>query len=408
MNQLALAWTVLVLGSMVTGASVVGVLVARRSLELPIALAGMLGFAAASFAMTSLPRIYERSDIALWAFVFLVASGAGGYALTSTLLHRLAHQTGLEPLVAGERDQPPRVAVIVTACIEPESYDPHSTAGMLQQLADEDLLEASVAALPFIFFAQKARYRAIGDKSPASSQLDQVAERLRVGFGDSAAVTWATCSGAESVDRAVVQAANQGFGRVVVAGLHVAEPVHYVQIRNVVEDLRVGRLGVDVRFTAPLFDAERVMMMLASRVMAAAAGGDTGIVLVGHGQPESRAKRHPGFDERELSFLSRVRMMLLERGMDEESVRVAWADWTTPDVTSTVRHLVALGRRRVLVVPAVFPLDTLATRLDLEMAVRQARVNEGVSVVTLPGWRDDEAVIAELRERVVEAAAKPG
>jgi hypothetical protein len=59
----------------------------------------------------------------------------------------------------------------------------------------------------------------------------------------------------------------------------------------------------------------------------------------------------------------------------------------------------------VLVVPAVFPLDTLALRLDLELAVRHARVNEGVSVVTLPGWRDDEAVVAELRARVIEAAA---
>ncbi len=96
-------------------------------------------------------------------------------------------------------------------------------------------------------------------------------------------------------------------------------------------------------------------------------------------------------------------MMLLERGVDAESVRVAWADWTTPDVASSVRHLVALGRRRVLVVPAVYPLDTLATRLDLEMAVRQARVNDDVSVVTLPGWRDDEAVIAELRARVLGA-----
>ncbi len=262
MNQQALAWTVLVTGSMLSGASVVGVLVARRSFELPAALAGMVGFAAASYAMTALPRIYERNDIALWAFAFLVAAGAGGYALASTLLHLLARETNLPALTIGERPQPQRIAVIVTACIEPTNYDPRSTAGMLQQLADEDLLEASVAALPFIFFAQKARYRAIGDRSPASGQLEQVADRLGVGFSDSATVTWAPCSGPDSVDRAVIRAADRGFGRVIVAGLNVAEPVHYVQVRNRIEDLRLDRAGVDVRFTAPLFDAERVISML--------------------------------------------------------------------------------------------------------------------------------------------------
>jgi protoheme ferro-lyase len=141
-------------------------------------------------------------------------------------------------------------------------------------------------------------------------------------------------------------------------------------------------------------------------VVEAATGDDTGVVLVGHGQPDSRAKRHPAYDERELSFLSRIRMTLLERGFDAESVRVAWADWNTPDVTSSVRHLAALGRNKVLVVPAVYPLDTLATRLDLEIALRQARVHERVSVVSLPSWRDDEAVIAELRTRVTDAVAR--
>jgi hypothetical protein len=55
------------------------------------------------------------------------------------------------------------------------------------------------------------------------------------------------------------------------------------------------------------------------------------------------------------------------------------------------------------VVPAVFAVDTMATRLDLELAVRQARADDGVLVVTLPTWRDEEAVLDEVTERIVRA-----
>ncbi|TLM97710.1 MAG: ferrochelatase, partial [Actinobacteria bacterium] len=105
-------------------------------------------------------------------------------------------------------------------------------------------------------------------------------------------------------------------------------------------------------------------------------------------------------------FLSRVRALLVERGIPDRNVRVAWAEWRDPDVTSSVRHLAALGCRRVIVVPAVSPLDTLGTRLDLEISVRQARVSEGVTVVTLPAWKDDPAVIEELRAQVQRAIAE--
>src|SRR5664279_2599182 len=81
----------------------------------------------------------------------------------------------------------------------------------------------------------------------------------------------------------------------------------------------------------------------------------------------------------------------------EQSVRIAWADWRAPEVTGTVRHLAALGCRRIIVSPTCFPLDSITTLLDLQLAVRQARVDETVSIVTLPAWHDDPALVEELR-----------
>jgi len=402
-NHFTVIWLALLVGAAISGASVVGVLVVRRELELLTALFGMVGFGIAAFAFAEIFQEYARPEASMWALAFMVAAAGGGYALASTLLYRF----GAEPTPPALPDHlPPDVgvpAVILVASVESESYDPRETAAMLQSLSDEGLLEASIGILPFLFFAQKARYRVVADDSPSRHEVSTLAERLSDSISDShAAVRWTPCAGAASVTRSVVDAAAKGHRQIVVAELFVAEPTQMELARAEINALRLDTRGIDVLFTGGLSDAERILAMLVSRV-ARSSDALTGAVLVGHGQPEERARLHPDYDKQELLFLNRLRMLLIERGIAEAHVRLAWADWGDPDVTSAVRHLAALGCRRILVVPAVYPLDTVATRLDLEVALRQARVADDVLATTLPPWRDDDAVVEELRARVAAA-----
>ncbi len=406
MNQLALIWVSLLVGAAISGAAVVGVLVVRREMEFVAAMMGVAGFVIAAFAFAEIFQAYDRPDAALWAMSFMVAAAGGGYALASTLLYRYALRSA-EPRVPDVLPEDPGVAaVILVASVDAKSYDPRDTARMLQGLADEGLLEASIGVLPFMFFAQKARYRVIADNSPSATEVAAVADRLASAVGDrQARVEWAQGSGADSVAGSVAAAATRGHRRIVVAELFVAEPPQMEFARSEIDALRLGTKGVDVRYTGAMSDADGVLTMLAERVMHAS-NDATGAVLVGHGQPEERAKAHPEFDAQELVFLNRLRMLLVERGLAEEFVRIAWAEWGQPDVTSQVRHLAALGCARVLVVPAVFPLDGVTTKLDLEISVRQARVPDEATATTLPPWRDDEAVIEELRTRVLAALSE--
>ena len=68
-----------------------------------------------------------------------------------------------------------------------------------------------------------------------------------------------------------------------------------------------------------------------------------------------------------------------------------------------MRHLAALGCRTVVVMPACFPLDSIATMLDLPLSVRQARVGQGVNVLTLHAWHDDPGFVEALRSKVTSA-----
>jgi hypothetical protein len=60
------------------------------------------------------------------------------------------------------------------------------------------------------------------------------------------------------------------------------------------------------------------------------------------------------------------------------------------------------------VVPAAYPLETISTLLDFSAAARSARVDQSVAVTSLPAWRDDDQVVAELAARVTEALSGNG
>jgi protoheme ferro-lyase len=406
-------WIALLVGAVGTGAAFVGILVTKRSLEGLLALGGLVFLVLCAWGFGGVTLAYDRLDAIVYAIVFALAGMVGGYALVSTLLGWFAKRarTGRPSFSSTSHDGRAGIAVLVLGEVEPPLYSPGATAAALEDLADEGLLNASVGVLPFLFMAQKTRYRAAGGTSPAARQLDSVSERVESLLESASSITRfesAWCEGERSLASRIAQSVTDGFRDIVVAEAVIAESLEVDAAKREVDALRLGDLGVSVKYAGPLWSSERIASLVTNRVMAVA--GDpsaAGIVLVGQGQPSDRARDMRDFDEQETAFLNHVRMLLTERGVAEQSIRIAWADWRTPEVTGTVRHVAALGCRRIIVSPACFPFDSITTLLDIQLAVRQARVDESVSVVTLPAWHDDPAFVEELRADISVAISAP-
>ena len=400
MSNTIIMWVALVAGAVCTGASFVGILVSPRSREPLFAAGGLASFVACAWGFGAITSAYDRLDAIVYAFIFGLAGIAGGYALASTLLS--------SRVVDDVPDGLPTTAVLILGEVEPVEYSPRSTAAALDRLADEGLLTASIGVLPFLFMAQKTRYRAAGGVSPAQGQLDALARRLAsavrtLPVGE---VVAAWCEGEQSLSARVAEAASRGFRTVIVAEALIADSLEVDHAKRAVDALRLPSGGVKVSYSGPLWRSEGVAHLVTDRALAETEDpATTGVVLVGQGQPEERSRSNRSFDEQETAFLNRVRMLLIERGIAEQNARIAWADWRTPDVTGSVRHLAALGCRRVVVVPACYPLDSIATLLDLQLSVRQARVDDTVSVVTLHAWDDDPALLEALRSEIAECLA---
>ncbi len=408
MQPTAALWITLVVAAFVLGGSTVAILVVRRSAEPVFAALGLAALITGAWAFALLSELYTRLDAVIYAVGFAVAAAAGGYALASTLLGLLARTTSMTLLGVELGADTGQAALVILGEDEPASYDEGATATALDRLSDEGLLHASVAILPFLFMAQKARYRAAGGTSRAARQLDSLAEHVEASLSASefGQVGSASVEGRRGLEHAVAGAAKRGFRRIIVAEAVVGASLELDRGKCRVDALRLADHGVQVAYTDVLSDSDRIAALVATRILGIAGDASlTGVVLVGAAQPDIRSKNQRSFDEQESSFLNRVRMRLVERGLSESHVRIAWVEWRTPDVTSAVRHLAAMGCLRIVVSPACFPLDTIRSTLDIEIAVRQARLDSSVTAITLPGYSTDPAFAEELRGRALNALA---
>jgi len=71
-----------------------------------------------------------------------------------------------------------------------------------------------------------------------------------------------------------------------------------------------------------------------------------------------------------------------------------------------VRHLAAVGARRIALVPVSFPAETIATLVDLHFAAERGAEETGASVVVLGAWGDDPAVVEALHAGVIDAMTR--
>lgn len=401
-------WIRLLSGAVLFGAAIVVTMVASRYAHLPGVIFSIAALATAVAGFGTVVASYGTTESVALAIFFLFAGIVGGYWIAAAALPLLAHTERDESLPVPRNELPAneRVAVIVLATAEPEHYDPRAIALDHRHLVESGALSVPATAAPFIFLSEKARYRAIGGRLPARTIAEAIAKRLhevlqRDGRITSVRIAW--CASRPSLADRLRSAWSEGVGRVVVVplGSDVSFPVSLA--RRSVEALRTDAHGMSVSFAPSLWHSNRLARRLCERIISVTRGVTKeaiGVVLVAEGQPPSWTAMHPGWSEQENYFAQRVRLHLADIGIIERHVRVGWLEWQMPDVTETVRHLAALGCTRIIVAPGLIPLPSLATEIDLEHAIRMARLSEAVSVVTLAPWGEDDTVVEVLAEGV--------
>lgn len=398
------SWVGLLAGCVVFGAMIVAALVLPRTAS-PAAI--VVGFAGMFTSVTSFGAIASRYDSAeaiAGSMVVFIAGITAGYAVAATSLPYLEMRGATPPIVAADGE---REGVVLIGCCDPERYDPRVVAARQNLLSASAQIEVPVTALPFVFFAEKARYRAIGGRAQGQVLARQLAERVG---GSPESEEWlvrlAWCHTPHSLPRAVAALASSGALRVALVPLGLPESGQLDEMQKALAPLLHAEGAPEVLLAPTVWNDRMLPERMAERIIAATAGldpRDVGVVLVGEGAPEAWERRFAEASEAETYFNQRVRALLSDAGIDEHHIRMSWLEWQSPDVTEAVRHVAALGCTRIIVAPSTISLPTLETSLDLGHAIALARVPDDVLVITLPPWGDDEGFADAVRRSALSA-----
>lgn len=398
-------WIVLLIGCVAFGALVVGALVLPRTLAPFALLLGLTALITAVSAFGQIAQRYQSPEAIISALVILLAAIGAGFAVATGSLPHLAAAPRLAALPDPVSHGNESYGVVLMSCTEPDRYNPVAVAQRQNLLAESAEIDVPATALPFLFFAEKARYRAVGGSSPGAAPARRVtravADRMAPDVAD---VRLAWCHTPASLTSAVASLAKAGAARIAIVVLGPSESGPLDAAHAPLDRALRERPGLDVVFGSPVWTDRLLPARLAERILASSSGADLadlGVVLVDPGLPPVWERRYTGAQNVENYFDQRVRILLCEAGVAEHHVRVAWLEWQTPDVTEAVRHLAALGCRRIVVAASTIALPTLDTALDLGHAITFARVPTGVQVVTVSPWGDDEG----FTEAVCRSAA---
>lgn len=398
-------WAGLLFGPIAAGcAAVVFLASGWRGRTLALS-AGLAGLSVAIFAFIQATRSFHRTDVTVAVGFLAIGAYFGGWLLASSAIPILLGTRGIAPLGAlPEGDA--LVDVVLLADAEPERYRLSYVVTLLQALTDSGALVTPDGALPILYVSERARYTAVGGTSPSRPAFRAFAEAVRTKLADEpdvgeTRIAWCR-DGREGLVAAVRSATAAGRRRVAILPVEIADTHACDCERRLLDELKPSERDVRTMWSRALWEETAVADLVARRAVTAAKGSDvaeTGFVLVGHGVPPEWDESHPAASEQETYFIQRVRMLLTDRGYAEQNVREAWLEWQLPDVTESVRHLAALGCRRICVVPATLPMPSIALMLDITRSVVMARVDEAAVVEVLPAWGDDPIIVEVVAER---------
>jgi sirohydrochlorin ferrochelatase len=395
---------------------------------LVLAAGGFALGAACLLYLTVHPLKVDRYLLAASLLAFLAISGvlvwfdgwqrlAGAAAVALAALAGYWWMTGRFLAREDERPVPPltrqkgdpgqgHTAVVYFTHGEPETYDPIGWINQFREFDEQGIPFVPLLARPFFVYNLRRKYLTVGRSNHRSTHM-RMLRRLEEAYraeGDASTRFYLSfLDDAPRPDAAVVQALNDGASQVVVAEVFLTISNHTAEGKSLIEELDLGGYDVPIRYTGPLWDSDllqRVFVVRANRHLNGTGKAETGVLLVGHGQPDEWDREWPTETEQELSFRRAVLQRFAEDGYEPSRLSLAWMEFKEPKPAPKIEEFAAGGVRQVFYFSAAISADSLHSQIDVPELVAEARVPAGFPLVNLGAWNDDPLVIQAIKERI--------
>jgi protoheme ferro-lyase len=343
----------------------------------------------------------------LLAVAAAFASALAGYLL---MARRVLSREDARPLPAltRSRDDPGlgHTAVIYFTHGEPETYDPIGWINQFKEFDEQGISFVPLVARPYFLYRLRNSYLRVGksDHRRTHGQMLKCLEQAFRAAGDET-TRFYLCFLDDNPrpDAAVIEALNDGASRIIVSEVFLTISNHTAEGKALIDELKVGELGVPIQYTGPLYDSRPLQSMFVHRANRHRGESDkskVGILLVGHGQPDEWDVEWPTETAQEIGFRCDVIERLVADGYQRDNLSLAWMEFKQPRPAAKVEEFARNGVEKVLYFSAAISADAMHSQYDVPALISKARVPAGFPLINLGAWNDDPIVIQAIKAKI--------
>jgi sirohydrochlorin ferrochelatase len=397
-------WVFFALLSFLTGIFYLNFLTCHP-LRLNIHLNLMWIFLSGSLVIFFQPTVLGMAWLGLlvWAACFLA-----GYALQTRIF--LARQD-IRPLPELKRLKGDpglgHTAVIYFTHGEPETYDPIGWLNQFNEFDEQGIPFIPFLARPFFIYKLRKKYLQVGmshHRQMHLRMLRSLEREFRLEGDEFTRFYLSFLDDNPRPDAAVIQALNDGASALIVAEVFVSVSNHTLEGKNLIEELGLAEFNVPITYTGPMWDSLTLHRMFVERArsnLGETSKAKTGVLLVGHGQPDEWDREFATETEHEIQFRRSILKLLEQDGFWNENLSLAWMEFKRPKPAEMIEKFIQHGVEKVLYFSAAISADSIHSQADIPELVHQAHVPAGFPLVNLGAWNDDPLVIQAIKEKIL-------
>lgn len=366
----------------------------------------LFGFALVLFLYLSYRRGYIFRVTAVLSVIFLIV----GYLGAFQFIVNIPEQRALPPLTRNVNNPGlGHTAVILLAHGEPETYDAGPWIKQMKEFDEQKITFVPYAVRPFFFYNLRQKYLEAG-KSGHNLECMQITKQIEAEYrakGDMDTRFYISYLENEPrPDAAVIRALNDGASKIILCNLFVTISNHTQEGIDLIEPLNLKDYGVSIAYTKPLYDSKALQRLYVSKINSIVAPADrqnTGIILVGHGQPEEWDREFPTETQQETSFRADVLRQMELKGYKADNLKLAWMEFREPTVNKAVDQLVKNGVDRIYYFSTIIGSESIHSKYDVPHQMKEVKIPDKVKLQQLSAFGDKSGIVRALIERIEEA-----
>ncbi len=398
-----ISWIATLLLAALTGSLAVRYLVVAPVQMTLFMVLGLLSLAALIAILAISFKGWQLAGAFLAALIFFAA----GWQLTNTRFLSGEEERHL-PAITRTAGDPGKgfTAIIYQTHGEPPEYNPQPWIETFKEFDADQATFIPQPFRPFFFYNFRAEYLKMGTSqhNAVHQRTLQLLEQNYRAAGDADTRFYLSFLDSDPrPDEEVIQALNDGASRIILAQVFLTESSHTQAGQEMMDEVNPTQYQVAACSTQPLWDADPLRNLYVERAEQQIQGIDKnkiGVLLVGHGQPDTWDALYPTQTEQENLFREDVAQRFIQAGYRPENVRLAWMEFKQPAVPAVAAELAQNGVEYLLIIPASISASSIHSDIQIPLAIEEAKLPASIQVINLGAWNDDPNLVAAIQQKI--------